>query len=115
MDSTSWDDGELLQAVLGVDEAGEDDDPSLSVREREAFASMLAGLGDGGALSDKQRAWVHSAAVRLRVLGSAPAANVFSSMSPSEQRLHRRRAESVQLPWEREGYVKPAKPPGPRR
>lgn len=107
-------DFDLLDAVLRRHAwfSDQDDGRYLSVKEREAFTEMRHRCADGRELSAKQRAWVHSAAVRIGVLDVAPAANVFSSLSPSEQAAHRKRAASVVLPWEVPGHKKALKPPG---
>lgn len=110
-------DADLLRRVLERDTelSDEEDGRSLSVKEREVFESMLRRADvECCGLSTKQRAWLHSAAVRLGVLDVAPAANVFSSMPPAEQQAHRQRAASVVLPWEKPGYQRALKPPGSR-
>lgn len=107
------DDADLLRRVLQRNQdLGDDEEArSLSAKEREAFESMMRQL-DRREFSPKQRAWVQAAAVRLGVLDCAPAANVFSSLPPAEQRAHKQRAASVVLPWERPGYQRALKPPG---
>lgn len=102
-------DAELLQAVLERDENNETSGgPTLSETEREAFPRML----EYRSLSTKQREWLRDAAARLGIV--LPSTNLFSSLSEKEQRAHRERAKSVQLPWEAPGYVRPMKPPRPR-
>ncbi len=100
-------DAALIDAVLERDEQNEaEGGVVLSDLEREAFPSMRGQRR----LSDKQRAWLRDAAGRLGV--ELPAENLFSSLSDKEKKEHARRAQSVELPWEKSGYVKALKPPG---
>ena len=94
-------DEELLSRML--DEKYAD---ALSDREREVFASMRA----GSTLSAPQRNWVRSVAERLGIQ-VAPSRNVFSAM-PEAKKKENLKHVRTQLPWERPGYVKAAKPPG---
>lgn len=104
---------ELLQSVLDWDEDGDReyerdrDLPALYQREREAFQEWL---DSGRPLSNKQRAWLNKAAVRLGVLEAAPAENAFSSMP------EKKRAEEIRLARKQpyEDLPRPTKPPGRR-
>lgn|SRR5262245_13014519 len=101
-------DDELLRAVLQRDDEEERDERppgrGLFQREREVFTEWLA---LGRPLSDKQRSWLESAAVRLDVLDSTRTANTFSSWSPERQAEERRRARRKAF----EDMPRPAKPP----
>jgi hypothetical protein len=102
-------DDEIITAVLERDEENEAaGGPTLTEDEREAFPSMRGRRS----LSDKQRAWLRDAAVKIGL--ELPAENLFSSLSEKEKKEHARRAKSVELPWEKPGYVKVLKPPGRR-
>jgi hypothetical protein len=102
-------DSEIIEAVLERDENNETSGgPTLSETEREAFPRMR----DYRSLSTKQREWLRDAAARLGIV--LPSANLFSSLSAKEQREHKERASRVQLPREREGFVKKLRPPGRR-
>ena len=84
------------------------EDERLGDKERKAFAGMLDDLGPQG-LSQKQLAWVQDRWEKLE-LGVGPSLNLFSSgkvkgADPGSP-------NAVRLPWERDGYVKPLKPPG---
>jgi hypothetical protein len=99
-------DDEIILAVLERDERNEaEGGPTLSDLEREAFPGMRGRR----CLTDKQKAWFRDAAARLGV--ELPAENLFSSLSEKEKKEHARRAKSVELPWEKPGYVKVLKPP----
>lgn len=97
-------DEDLLTRLL-EDYAGD-----LSERELEAFSEMAMKLETYATLTDKQRKWVEQTAERLGLEVENP--KPFSSLTPKEQAEHRKRAAKVQLPWEREGHVRPLRPPG---
>lgn len=101
---------DLLEAVLDADRESADDAgrPSLFQREREAFAGMRDRARDGRALSEAQIQWIQTAAQRLGVVACAPAANVFSRMSPERQREERRLAKRHAF----EDLPRALKPPG---
>lgn len=50
-------------------------------------------------LSDKQKAWLYGVAERLGLM-VAPGENLFSKLSPFEQRRQREKAKAI-LPWEK--------------
>jgi len=105
-------DRELLEHLLDFDEEDErllhhDADPEcprLSPRERDAFRDMLE---RDFPLSQKQREWVHEAALRLGVKDE-PTENTFSGWSADKQR--REREQAKRQPYEQ--MPRPAKPPG---
>ncbi len=96
------DDIDLLKRVVRRRE-------ELGDGEFRSFGDMLAKLEAkrGLALSQKQRGWLEQVAERL---GESTALNL-ASRGMVEQGLPR--ADRM-LPWEREGYTKPVKPPGRR-
>ena len=79
----------------------------LSSKQRKAFDAFRRATF----LTESQEHWVLSVAERFG-LAVAPAENVFSKLPEAKREEHAQRAASVQLPWERPGYVKAAKPPG---
>lgn len=83
-------------------------DEDLTDGQRKAFRSMLAQL-DYRDLTEKQEQWVYGIGEKLGVC-VAPAANVFSQMSPKERAEHERHVHT-KLPWERGEMVLPKKPP----
>ena len=90
----------MLEELLGDDRLGD--------KERKAFSEMLEDLGPRG-LSQKQLAWVQG---RWEALdhGVGPSLNLHSSgrVAPADPNS----PNAVRLPWERDGYMKPLKPPG---
>lgn len=61
-------------------------------------------------LSQRQSDWIRAIAKKLGLFSPA-AENVFSSMTPEEQKKHRDKVVT-QLPWESGAMKRPAKPPG---
>jgi hypothetical protein len=99
-------DDEIILAVLERDEHNlAEGGAVLSDLEREAFPDMY-----GRHKTDRMRAWFRDAAARLGV--ELPAENLFSSLSEKEKKEHVRRAQSVELPWEKPGYRKILRPLG---
>lgn len=101
-EQTGLSDHELLDRVLSFEE-------KLTSRQLAAFEEMREG---GRQLSDKQRLWIVQVLAIHDDTRPAQTANVFSSMSLEKQQEQRKKAARVQLPWEKTGYKKPAKPPG---
>lgn len=101
MTNRPYTDEELLVSMLDDKHAD-----ALSDKERGVFASMRA----GATLSAKQRNWVRSVAERLGIQ-VAPSRNEFSALPKEKKQEHLKRVRT-QLPWEKPGYVKAAKPPG---
>ncbi len=105
-------DRELLEHLLDLHDEddrllhhdADPDCPRLSPRELDAFRDMLE---RDFPLSDKQREWVHAAALRLGVRDE-PTENTFSGWSAEK------RAEELRIARRQpfEDLPRPIKPPG---
>ena len=93
MNQRHHEDRDLLHVLLAEDAPHED---ALSGTERKAFTSMLNELASRG-ITVKQRGWLHDVCERVGIIGSAPARNLFSSLTEKAKREELRRAEKVKV------------------
>lgn len=94
-------DRDLLDVML------KEHEQRLTEEQLVAFTEMA---DQNWPLSQRQSDWIRAVAKKLGVL-SPPAENLFSSMTPEQQKKHREKVVT-KLPWESGAMKRPAKPPG---